>query len=132
MIGVVVSQLNDCPYCVQASLQNLRNRAGDGGALEKLAEGWRTAGLPAHVEAALAFAEKLTLTPAQMSQPDIRDLRRHGYSDEEIHDIAQITAFFGYVNRVATALGIPPEEDMEPWRREDGDWSVADDQTFTR
>lgn len=70
----------------------------------------------------LAFAEKLTQTPAQMSQNDIRGLRQSGFSDEDIHDIVQIAAYFNYINRIADGLGLPPEDFMQPWPREDGDW----------
>ena len=54
-----------------------------------------------------------------MSQADIKALRQHGYTDEDIHDITQIAAYFNYINRIADALGVPPEEDlMAPWPRE--------------
>lgn len=56
----------------------------------------------------------MTRTPSQMSQQDIRDLRRSGFSDQDIHDIVQITAYFNYINRVADALGVPPEDFMAP------------------
>jgi alkylhydroperoxidase family enzyme len=49
-------------------------------------------------------------------------LRGQDYSDEEIHDIVQIAAFFNYINRVSDALGVPPEDFMTPWPRTDGDW----------
>ena len=71
---------------------------------------------------ALALAEKLTLTPSQMSQDDIKALRGCGYTDEDIHDIVQIAAYFNYINRIADTLGVPPEDFMEPWSRENGDW----------
>ena len=91
--------------------------------MDRFARDWRTAGLPPPTLTALAFAEKLTLTPNQMSQGDIETLRSCGYSDEEIHDIVQIAAYFNYINRVADALGVPPEEDfMTFWAREDGAW----------
>lgn len=64
----------------------------------------------------------MTLTPHQMTQHDIQVLRRYGYSDEEIHDIVQIAAYFNYINRVADGLGVPPEDFMNPWPREDGEW----------
>ena len=58
-----------------------------------------------------------------MTQQDIKELRAHGYSEEEIHDVVQIASFFNYINRVADALGVPPDEGiMTPWPREDGDW----------
>lgn len=58
-----------------------------------------------------------------MTQADIQKLRHCGYPDEDIHDIVQIAAYFNYINRVADALGIPPEEEiMQAWPREDGAW----------
>ncbi len=91
--------------------------------VDRFAEDWRTAGLPKHTLGALTFAEKLTLTPSQMSQDDIKDLRQHGYCDEEIYDITQIAAFFNYINRIADTLGVPPEDFMDSWPREDGQWA---------
>jgi uncharacterized peroxidase-related enzyme len=94
--------------------------------VDRFTKTWRTAGLPEHTQTALTFAEKLTLTPSQMSQEDIKSLRQHGYTDEDIHDITQIVAYFNYLNRIADALGIPPEEGlMDPWPREDGQWDIV-------
>ena len=105
-------------------MHDLREEANDEALVERFAKNWRTAGLPKHTQAALAFAERLTLTPSQMTQADVQTLRDHGYSDEEIHDITQIAAYFNYINRIADALGVPPEEDfMAPWPREDGRWA---------
>ena len=64
----------------------------------------------------------MTLTPHQMTQADIQALRCCGYCEEEIHDIVQIAAYFNYINRIADALGGPPEEFMDPWSREEGAW----------
>jgi uncharacterized peroxidase-related enzyme len=103
-------------------LHDLREEAHDDALVERFAANWRTAGLPTHTLAALAFAEKLTLTPSQMCQQDIENLRQCGFNDVEIHDIVQIAAYFNYINRVADALGVPPENFMEVWPREDGHW----------
>lgn len=106
-------------------MHDLREEANDDALVNRFAQNWRTAGLPQHTQTALAFAEKLTLTPSQMSQADIQTLRDQGYSDEEIHDITQIAAYFNYINRIADALGVPPEEDfMDRWPREDGRWPI--------
>jgi uncharacterized peroxidase-related enzyme len=59
--------------------------------------------------AMLAFAVKLTRTPAEMSPEDVAALRAHGLSDEAIHDVVQIAALFNYYNRLADSLGIDPE-----------------------
>jgi len=64
----------------------------------------------------------MTLTPNRMTPEDIEVLRSHGFSDEEIHDVVQIAAYFNYINRVADALGVPPEDFMTAWPRPDGKW----------
>ncbi|MEW5959351.1 MAG: peroxidase-related enzyme [Chloroflexota bacterium] len=122
MIAVVVSQTNHCPYSTQAHLHDLRAEVNDDEFVAKLAQDWRAAGLPPPTQAALTLAEKLTRTPGQMTQDDIRGLRRQGFSDEEIQDIVQIVAYFNYINRLANGLGVPPEDFMTPWPRQDGDW----------
>jgi len=61
-----------------------------------------------------------------MTQNDIRRLRSFGYTDEDIHDITQIAAYFNYINRIADALGVPPEDFMSPWPRQNGEWTTAD------
>ena len=90
--------------------------------MHTVAEDWRSADLAPATQAALAFAEKLTRTPHAMTRADVAGLRTAGFTDSEIHDITQIAAYFNYINRVADALGVPPEPDMAPWRREDGTW----------
>ena len=89
---------------------------------DQVDEDWRSADLPPHTRVALEFAEKLTLSPRKMTRDDVKVLRKVGFTDEDIHDITQITAYFNYINRVAEGLGVPPEEEMKPWDREDGDW----------
>ncbi len=104
-------------------MHDLREEANDDDLVDRFAENWRTAGLPEAILATLEFAVKLTRTPEKMQQQDIKDLRSHGYTEAEIHDIVQITSFFNYINRVADALGVPPDDGiMTPWLREEGDW----------
>ena len=62
----------------------------------------------------LDFAVKLTLTPARMTQEDVQELRKHGFDDGAIHDIAQITALFNYFDRLADGLGVEPEAEFDP------------------
>lgn len=58
----------------------------------------------------LEFSEKLTRNPGQMDEADVAGLRNEGMTDEEILDLVQLIAYFNYTNRVATALGVDPEE----------------------
>jgi uncharacterized peroxidase-related enzyme len=58
----------------------------------------------------LEFSEKLTKDSPAMSEADVAALRAEGMTDEEILDLVQLIAYFNYTNRVATALGVDPEE----------------------
>ena len=61
----------------------------------------------------LEFAEKLTLSPAEMVEEDVKQLRRLGLDDGAIHDVVQVTALFNYYDRLADGLGIDPEPEFE-------------------
>ena len=98
---------------------DLRSEISDQAIADAVEVDWRSAALPETTKAALAFVEKLTLTPSEMSRDDVRTLRAHGFTDEDVHDITQIAAYFNYINRIADALGVPPERDMKPWSCED-------------
>lgn len=60
------------------------------------------------------YAAKLTRTPAAVTQDDIDTLRQHGLTDAEIHDAAQVAAYFNYINRIADGLGVDLEPNMPP------------------
>ena len=48
-----------------------------------------------------------------MSPSDIAELRSVGWDDRAIHDITQVCSYFNYINRIADALGVPPEDWMD-------------------
>lgn len=54
----------------------------------------------------LAFSAKLTLTPWEMKEVDVVELRRHGLSDEQILAVVLIAGFFNLATRIADALGV--------------------------
>ncbi len=58
----------------------------------------------------LAYAVKLTREPGSMSQADVSALRDQGFSDRDILDIAEVTAYYAYVNRIADGLGVHLED----------------------
>jgi uncharacterized peroxidase-related enzyme len=58
----------------------------------------------------LDYAAKLTLTPASVRRADVQLLRSAGFDDRAILDIAQIVAYFAYVNRLADGLGVTAED----------------------
>ena len=77
--------------------------------------GWQTIAesLDERQRALCAFAEKLTLHPAEMSPADLDTLREVGLDEETIVDAVHIIGWFNHINRVADALGVDPEEWMQ-------------------
>jgi uncharacterized peroxidase-related enzyme len=80
-----------------------------------VARDWRSAPLSTADSALCAFAARLTLTPSQMSPDDLDKLRAVGLDDRTIHDATQVVGYFNYINRVADALGVEPEDFIRPW-----------------
>ncbi len=78
---------------------------------EQLIYDYRTADLPPNQRALCDYAVKLTLTPGEMSESDVEQLRDSGWSDEQVHIATQVISYFNYINRVADGLGV----DNEPW-----------------
>jgi uncharacterized peroxidase-related enzyme len=58
----------------------------------------------------LEFAIRLTREPAAIAKDDVEGLRKQGFEDRAIHDICQVVAYFNYVNRIASGLGVELEE----------------------
>ena len=54
-----------------------------------------------------------------MTSADLDILRSFGFDDRAIHDAVQVVAYFNYINRVADALGVEPEEFVLPWESAD-------------
>lgn len=78
--------------------------------LAQLKEDYAQAPLSPADRAMLDYAAKLTRSPADVTRQDVQALRDAGFDDRSILDIAQITAYFAFVNRTADGLGVVLEE----------------------
>lgn len=74
--------------------------------VQQLQTDYTAASLSVADRAMLDYAAKLTLTPTAVTEADVQGLRDAGFSDRAILDIAQITAYYAYVNRIADGLGV--------------------------
>jgi uncharacterized peroxidase-related enzyme len=74
-----------------------------------VANDYRTADIPKEDKIMLMYVEKLTKESYRITKNDIEKLRKAKFSDREIFDINQITAYFNYVNRIAHGLGVEIE-----------------------
>jgi uncharacterized peroxidase-related enzyme len=80
-----------------------------------VARNWREAELSSPDRALCEFAARLTHRQQEMSPTDLERLRAHGFDDTAIHDATQVIAYFNYITRIADALGVEPEDFIEPW-----------------
>ncbi len=76
---------------------------------------WRSAPLNSVDRALCEFAAKLTHHQHDMTPGDLDVLRSHGLGDRAIHDATQIIGYFNYITRLADALGVEPEQFIQPW-----------------
>ena len=86
----------------------------DDSLVTQLKEDYAAARLDPIDRAIVDYAVKLTRTPAQITQADVQALREAGLSDRAILDVAQVTAYFNFVNRLADGLGVRLEDN---WTR---------------
>ena len=108
MIAVVISAEGRCPYCTQAHAAALRLRTKDPVFVDQLLSNYRLAELEAPDRAMLDFAVELTQAPDRSSASNLEELRKVGFSDEDILHIVELTAIFNYNVRLATGLGLIP------------------------
>ncbi|MEY4369362.1 MAG: hypothetical protein RL564_1312 [Pseudomonadota bacterium] len=112
MIVTTTSAKNDCLYCVVAHGALLRIYAKNPVVADQVAVNHLKADITPRQRAMLDFAVKVCLESAAVSADDYAALHAHGFDDEDIWDIAAITAFFGMSNRIANAIGMRPNEEF--------------------
>ena len=76
----------------------------------KVISNWREAELDAQEKSMLAFTEKFTQTPSEMSDEDIEKLRQAGFSEEQILAIGLGAGYRNWVDRIADLLGVEEEK----------------------
>ena len=113
MIAVVVSVANRCRYCIAAHSAALRKLTKDPVLADAIAADHAAAPLEPRMRAALDYAVKLTLRPAELEEADVQALREAGWRDEDVMDIAEVTALFNFSNRMASGLGWVPNPEFD-------------------
>ena len=115
-IGVYVSMLNDCAYCVEHHFAGLARLLDDEArAIEirqALEDDEPSRCFSGKELAGLLYAAHLTLDPATLAADSIEELRQSGFDDGEILEINQVSAYFSYANRTVLGLGIDTDGDV--------------------
>lgn len=130
-IGVLVSHVNACNYCVEHHFAGMARLLGDrprADAMRAALEAGRYAdAFDAREQTALIYAAKLTRAASSIARADIEAMREAGYDDGQILEINQVAAYFSYANRTVLGLGVTTDGDilgLSPNNSDDpNDWS---------
>lgn len=112
MIVVATSNANQCQYCVVAHGAILRVRAKNPQIADQVAVNYRKADITPRQKAMLDFAMKVSARAYEVGDDDIAILQEHGFSEDDIWDIAAIAAFFGMSNRLANVTSMRPNDEF--------------------
>jgi uncharacterized peroxidase-related enzyme len=112
MIIVTTSGANNCLYCVVAHGAILRVYEKKPLIADQVAVNHRKADITPRQKAMLDFALRVTRASHEIGDADFDALRAHGFDDEDIWDIAAISAFFGLSNRMANVISLRPNDEF--------------------
>jgi uncharacterized peroxidase-related enzyme len=112
MIVTTTSAANNCLYCVVAHGAILRIYEKNPLVADQVAVNYRKADITPRQRAMLDFAMKVCLHSDEVNDDDFTALHAHGFNDEDIWDIASITAFFGMSNRIASFSNMMPNPEF--------------------
>ena len=116
-LGVWVSTLNKCNYCVEHHFAGLKRLLNDDAKANQIRSAIDTnnienAPLENRQKTAMEYARKLTNNPGSIREENIEKLRADGFTDGEILEINQVCAYFSYANRTVLGLGCSTKGDV--------------------
>lgn len=116
-LGVWVSALNQCSYCVEHHFAGLKRLLADDERADAIraaieANKLQDAPLSDAEKQAMDYARVLTQTPWTLREGNVAALRKAGWSDGEILEINQVSAYFSYANRTVLGLGCSTDGDI--------------------
>lgn len=112
MIVTATSARNGCLYCVVAHGALLRIYSKNTLIADQVAVNHLKADITPRQKAMLDFSIKVCLHSDEISDADYALLYSHGFDDEDVWDIAAITAFFGLSNRIANVISMRPNDEF--------------------
>lgn len=108
LLTVKISQINDCAFCVDVNSATLLKRAVSEEKQQSL-KSWRDADCFSDEErAALAYAEKVTLSGEQVDDVCFSELKKY-FDDKAIVELTALIAFQNLSSKFNNALDIEPQ-----------------------
>ena len=115
-IGVYVSHLNSCDYCVLHHLEGLKKLLENNHTFKNIELNLQSdlffELFDNKFRKALNYSKNLTTDASAVSKSDIDELIEVGFTQGEILELNQVTAYFNYANRTVLGLGVSVENDI--------------------
>lgn len=112
MIIIAHSGHNGCVYCVASHGAALRMASGNPTISDQVAVNYREADITPRQKAMIDFAMKVTDDSRSINEKDFEILRGYGLTDEDIWDVAGLTAFYNMSNRMMSFLAVRPDDEF--------------------
>jgi uncharacterized peroxidase-related enzyme len=112
LITLVAAKHIRSTYCSLVYGRALVEDLGSAEAVLAVERDFRSAGLSERDVAMLEYAEKVTVAAHTVSEDDVARLRRHGFSDEQVFDVALCAAVRNLFSRLIDAVGAAPDPDL--------------------
>ena len=126
VLGIYVSYLNNCDYCVKHHSEGLKKLLGESRAraiCEEIESDTVTGVFSPKEQAGLKHAYVLTRSPDLLVEELVESLRQAGFVDGEILEVNQVVSYFNYVNRTVLGLGVNLQGDILGLSPKGEDWS---------
>ena len=124
-VGVYVSLINKCDYCVEHHYAGMRRLLDDDAQSDKIRAALQAddpgQAFDGRELAALEYAAALTRTPMEITSRDVDAMRAASLDDGEILEVNQVAAYFNYANRTVLGLGINKDGDILGLSPSDGE-----------
>lgn len=115
-IGVLVSHLNACTYCVEHHFAGLRKLLNDDTRAINIRDAIETQNFALAFTAPeallLDYVVTLTTSPDAIGASQIDALRQAGFDDGKILEANQVASYFAYANRTVLGLGVSLKNDI--------------------
>ena len=125
-IGVYVSILNHCDYCVEHHYTGLKRLLNDDKRAAEIREAFEKhskvnesketdplkAVFQGKEQVFMGYAYILTTAPSKVNKASIKKMKEMGITDGEILEVNQVVSYFNYANRTVSGLGVDLKSDI--------------------
>jgi uncharacterized peroxidase-related enzyme len=111
LIAAFVSALNCCQYCHMVHSALAVAFGVDEGLVAALIADVDAAPVEEAMKPVLRLVRTLTLTPAQVRDPEVAEVYAAGWDEQTLHDAVSVCGLLNFMNRMVEGLGITASPD---------------------